>query len=175
MTTTTTTGKKFVYLFFNNKICKTKFFLSVATCSSAPCATNSIIYSQNFVSGATPSSQCTAWTNFVAQLTPHAYLFLRIYGSLDSTGVTICDTTVISNIALALRTTATYGPVTSNNRVWSVDYCGSGYELSASNSNCQCTNPAYILRPCIGNANWGGINGSTCGAGDQTMTVLFQY
>ena len=147
----------------------------MSTYPSGSLIPNTITYSEDFVSGVTASSQCTAWTNFVAQLTPQSYVLLRINGSLDSTGVTVCDTTIISNISLALRTTAVYGPVTSNNRGWSVGSCGSGYELSASNSVCQCTNPGYIVRPCIANTNWGGVNGLTCSAASQTLTVIFYY
>ncbi len=52
--------------------------------------------------------------------------------------------------------------------------CGGGVELSAANSICSCPNPEYIVRPCIGNANWGGVNTATCGGDTQTMTVVFE-
>ncbi|CAF1558011.1 unnamed protein product, partial [Rotaria magnacalcarata] len=70
-------------------------------------------------------------------------------GTYDSVGVTITDPTVIAAIAVALRTAAAYGPVTTNGRSWQVGACGSGSELSAAGSICACPNPQYIVRPCI--------------------------
>jgi hypothetical protein len=131
-------------------------------------------YSQSLTYGVTPSSQCTAWTSFVSQLTVRSYTLLTLCGTNDPIGVTVTDTTVIASIALALRTSTAYGPVTTNSRSWAVGSCGGGYELSASGSVCYCVT-GYNVRPCIGNYNWGGINGATCLAGTQTITVVFQY
>ncbi len=80
----------------------------------------------------------------------------------------------IYNIVLALRTSTAYGPVTYNGRSWAVGACGSGSELSSDGIVCSCT-AGYDVRPCIGNYNWGGINGVTCSASTQTMTVTFYY
>ncbi|CAF4384613.1 unnamed protein product, partial [Adineta steineri] len=134
----------------------------------------SISYSESFTNGVTPSTQCTAWTNFVAQLTASSYLSLTMSGTFDSVGVTTTDTTVIAAIALALRTSTSYGPVTSNGHSWVVGSCGSGYELSAGGSICACPSSDYIVRPCIGNSNFGGINTTTCSGPTQTMTVIFE-
>ena len=132
-----------------------------------------ITYTQSFTSGVTPSSQCTAWTAFVAQLIVRSYTKLTIRGTYDTVGVTITDPTVIGNIALALRTSVAYGPVTSNGRSWAVGACGSGMELSANGAVCWC-NTGYIVRPCINNLNWGGANTATCSGPSQTLTVEFQ-
>ena len=136
---------------------------------------NSITYSQTFTSGVIPAAQCTAWTTFVAQLTPQSYTSLTISGSFDTVGRTTTNSAVINGIALALRTSTTYGPTVSNGFTWQVGSCGNPYELSASGSICSCPNPGYIVRPCIGSSNWGGINGATCGAPTQTITVIFTY
>jgi len=133
-----------------------------------------ITYSQSFTSGVTPSSQCSAWTTFVAQLTVRSYTLLTVSGSLDPVGVTVTDPVVIAAIAMALRTGGSYGPVTSNGRSWAVGACGSGSELSVIGTVCYC-NAGYDVRPCIGNSNYGGINGATCGGGTQTLIVTFQY
>ena len=122
----------------------------------------------------TPSAQCTAWTSFVTLLTVRPYTGLVIRGSVDPVGVAVTDPTVIAGIALALRTSGVYGPVTSNGRSWAVGLCGSGRELSASGAVCSCTT-GYTVRPCIGNSNWGGVNTATCGGSTQTMIVEFQY
>lgn len=97
---------------------------------------------------------------------------MTIYGSGNWAGVTLTDPTAIYNIVMALRGSTAYGPVTFNGRSWAVGLCGSGYELSANGAVCSCTT-GYDLRPCIGNSNWGGINGATCGGATQTMAVTF--
>ena len=136
-------------------------------------ATN-ITYSQVFSSGVTPTSQCTAWTSFVAQLIGRSYSLLTLRGSSDPVGVTVTDPVIIGNIALALSTSVAYGPVTTNSRLWAVGSCGGGYELSASGAVCACVT-GYNVRPCIGNSNYGGINNVTCSAATQTIIVTFQY
>jgi hypothetical protein len=92
-------------------------------------------------------------------------------GTNDPTGITLTNPTYITGIANALRTSTSYGPVTSNGYSWAVGLCGSG-ELTATGGVCQC-NTGYTVRPCIG-PSWGGINGATCSASSQTMTVIFQ-
>ncbi|CAM2708092.1 unnamed protein product [Rotaria socialis] len=147
---------------------------STTTTTTTTTAALNIVYSQSFTSGVTPSSACTAWTNFVAQLTPLPYTLLQMNGTYDSVGVTITDSTVIAAIAVALRTAAAYGPVTTNGRSWQVGACGTGSELSAASSICACLSPDYLVRPCIGNSNFGGVNTNTCGGPTQIMTVIFQ-
>jgi hypothetical protein len=97
-------------------------------------------------------------------------------GTNNPTGITLTNPTYIAAIALALRTYSAYGPVSSNGYSWGVGICavsGSYYELTATGGICQC-NTGYTVRPCIGNLNWGAINGYTCSASAQTMTVIFQ-
>jgi len=134
---------------------------------------SSIIYTQSFTSGSTPSSQCTAWTTFISLLTASSYTSLTIQGSNNPTGITLTTPAYILGIANALQASSTYGPVSSNGYSWAVGTCGSGIELTATGSICQC-NTGYTVRPCIGNSNWGAINAYTCGASTQTLIVIFQ-
>jgi hypothetical protein len=97
-----------------------------------------------------------------------------MYGSLSGTGVSLTSAATVYSIVYALRTSTAYGPVTMNGRSWAVGSCGSGYELSANGVVCYCST-GYDLRPCIGNSNWGGINGNTCGASTQTMEVTYYF
>ncbi|CAF3761092.1 unnamed protein product, partial [Rotaria sordida] len=53
---------------------------------------------------------------------------------LKSIDVTVTDPIVVANIALVLRTSTTYGLVTTNGRSWIVGTYGSGSELSANGS-----------------------------------------
>ncbi|CAF4248459.1 unnamed protein product, partial [Adineta steineri] len=127
-------------------------------------------YSQSFINGVTPTTQCTAWITFAAGLTCTSYSSLRIYGSNDPTGLTISDPYVVTAIAVALRANTTYS-ATSNGYTWIVGACG-GNELTATGSLCSCTS-GYTLRPCFGGSNWGGIMGTTCGAATQTLSLDF--
>jgi hypothetical protein len=135
---------------------------------------STVMYSQNFTNGNNHSAQCAQWQNFLTQLTIQNYTLLKIQGTYDTVGLSINDSTVIGNIALALRTSGSYGPVSSNGVSWVVDTCGSGMELT-TNSGCACINPGYSIRPCIGNSNFGALNSATCNGTFQTMTVILQY
>ncbi|CAF4219404.1 unnamed protein product [Adineta steineri] len=150
------------------------------TCTSSwtgfQCETPSpIIYSQSFVasyiSGA--SSQCTAWLTFQSQLVSRPYTSMTIKGTNNPTGITLTNSAYVLGLATALRTNTPYGPVFSDGYLWAVGLCGGFYELTTTGSVCQC-NTGYTLRPCIGNGNWGAINGHACGASSQTMTVIFR-
>jgi len=149
------------------------YCLLLATSVTTTTASILLVYSQSFTGSVTPSSQCTAWTSFTAQLTSLPYTLLTMNGTFDPVGITVTDPTVIASIASALTTSTPYGPVTSNGNSWMVGSCG-GNELSASGSICACPSPGYVIRPCIGNTNYGGINTATCSGPSQIMTVIFQ-
>jgi hypothetical protein len=106
-------------------------------------------------------------------LNPGAYTTLKIEGSANPTGITLTNPTYVNAIANAIKNNVAYGPVSSNGYSWEVGSCGGGYELTATGSICACST-GYTVRPCIGNQNWGGINGVTCNAGSQTLIVVFQ-
>jgi hypothetical protein len=136
-------------------------------------AASPIIYTQSFTSGVTSPSQCSAWVTFQSQLISLPYSSLTIEGSNNPTGITLTNPTYILAIANALQTNTAYGPVSSNGYSWEVGTCLSGSELTATGSICGC-NTGYTVRPCTGSSDWGGINGPTCGASTQTITVIFQ-
>ena len=99
---------------------------------------------------------------------------MNMFGSLSAGGVTLTDPTIIFNIVMALRTSTAYGPVVFGARSWGVALCGSGYELISNGAICSCAT-GYNIRPCRGTSSWGGINGNTCTAGSQTMSVRFSF
>ena len=136
-------------------------------------AANSIIYSESFINGVTPSSQCTAWGIFQSLLVVRLYTSLTISGSNDPIGITLTNPTYVAQIANALRTNTGYGPVSSNGYSWEVGFCGNGTELTAGGTICGAS-AGYTVRPCIGNTNWGSINGPIGGSSPKIMTVLFQ-
>ncbi|MBW2262730.1 MAG: hypothetical protein JRG91_12215, partial [Deltaproteobacteria bacterium] len=129
-------------------------------------------YSESFTNGATATAQCTVWTSWVSTLDATGCSGIVLTGTLDTTGITCTDSTVVQAIATALRTSAT-GTWSCGGRTWRTGPCGPGTELSAAGSICSCPTTDYIVRPCIGNSNWGGINSRTCGGPTQTMTVSF--
>ena len=97
-----------------------------------------------------------------------------IYGSNNPQGVQ-CVGAAANTICQALGDGVAVNNVMCNGRTWNVGSCGSGIELNAQgNISCQCTNPGYVVRPCIGayNPNWGGVNTNTCSGPTQTIEVI---
>jgi len=132
-------------------------------------------YSQSFPSGTVlrTDPQCVAWTSWVSTLDATGCTGIVLSGTYDTTGITCTDPTVVQAIATALRT-ASSGTWSCNGRSWRTGPCGtSSTELSAAGSICSCPSTEYIVRPCINNLNWGGINTNTCSGPAQTMTVSF--
>lgn len=116
------------------------------------------------------------WTNFTSTLlSSYPYKYLTINGTYDSIGLTITNSTVITNIANALRLNTYYMSTSTNGRVWIATMCSSTQELSSYGISCQCPLVGYIVRPCSNNYNFGGINTKTCGGPTQVMTVIFGY
>ncbi|CAF2977221.1 unnamed protein product [Rotaria socialis] len=151
--------------------------VTTSTSTTTTSATSMIIYTKSFINSAASSSQCTAWVTFLNLLVPQSYTSLTMKGSTNSTGIALTNATLVTAIANALYTNTSYGPVSSNGYSWAVGLCGTSgsnsYELTATGTVCSCAT-GYTVRPCIGNQNWGGINGTTCGSANQTMTVIFQ-
>ncbi|RJP37716.1 MAG: hypothetical protein C4547_05320 [Phycisphaerales bacterium] len=135
-------------------------------------AQGQIVFEQDFVQGQPSPNQCTEWRAFQALLVPQDYTLLVMKGTNDPDGIECTDPDAIAAIAAALNTNGAVA-VDCDGRNWRVGACGGGSELSAMGSICSCPNPGYIVRPCIGNANWGGVNTATCGGTTQTMIVEF--
>jgi len=81
-------------------------------------------------------------------------------------------------LANALNTNAAVS-VTCNSRTWNTGSCEDGLELNSypgtvCETFCECPPVGYyVVRPNIGNSNWGGIGTATCGAASQTIRVEF--
>lgn len=141
-------------------------FILVVICSA-------VTYTQSFTSGVTPTSQCTAWSSYVASLTCAGYSNLRLYGSNDATGLTITELSVVRGLAAALRTSSTFsGNASGYTWVAGTGVAGLGISNTGVVSSCS---TGYTLRPCIGNYNWGGINGADCSAPSQTISLTIQW
>ncbi len=138
-------------------------------------------YSQLFTAAQSPSAQAkTAWTAFRQSLTGTYTTFT--WSSTNGSSITVTDPVKVQQIANALRT-ATIGTnfsVVIGANTWRVVTGCSAVTVTAesvefTNDNaCSCGGLGkYTIRPFISNANWGGTNQSTCGAGTQTITISF--
>ena len=144
----------------------------------------SAVYSESFTVGQIASAQASQnWVNFRNSLTPSAYDRVTISGTFDAVGRTLTDATIVPQIAAALKN-ATPGSFTAGGFTWNVGIgCGGSAfespptELNANSAGdtltCRCPDPGYIVRPNIGNSNWGGANTDTCNGPSQTLTVTF--
>ncbi len=138
-------------------------------------------FSQTFTNGQSPTTSIeNAWTSFRGSLTGTSYTTMTISNSLGTT-LTVNDVKV-QDIANALRTgtTGTSTSIIIGSNTWSVFHgCVAG--TADSNSifltnagNCDCGGGGkYTIRPMIKNLNWGGLNGSSCNAPTQTITLSF--
>ncbi len=149
---------------------------STPYCSSGSCsATAGQTYTASFTSSVTTglsSPQCTSWDSFRSTLTG-PYTKITIFGSLDPVGVS-CTGTSANTLCQALGTGSTVTSLSCDDRTWRIGQCGSSgsIELTAGpRTVCQCDTPGYAVRPCIGNANWGGAGTNTCDAPTQTISV----
>ena len=93
----------------------------------------------------------------------------------NSFSLSLVSSSFVPQIATALKNGGS-GNWTIDGKVVSVGMCN-GPELTVhtTNSTCSCPNTAgvFTLRPTIGNENWGGAGGATCGAATQTITLTF--
>ncbi|NNF01486.1 MAG: HYR domain-containing protein, partial [Bacteroidia bacterium] len=136
------------------------------------CPPQSITFTESFQNGVIPStSQCNAWQNFLSQLTPQPYTKLTISSNLNA-GVFTTDPAVIAAVANALNSGTTVS-ISDGSNTWGVAQSGCGSEIHVNQPLCNCGFD-YAVRPCISNANWGGVDGPTCSAPDQTITVSFE-
>ncbi len=145
-----------------------------------------ITYSENFNSGTTycpGAPEYDNWGTFRAQLDTSLFNFksVNIRGGYDLTGRRCNDPIVVNQIAGSLMN-GMPGTWNCGGFSWMVDTScvtgcnvpGDGVEFTTSSSGCTCT-AGYLLRPCIGNSNWGGVNTSACSAPTQFMIVEFEY
>jgi hypothetical protein len=137
------------------------------------------IYSEAFSIDEDIIRQCDVWKTFRSSLTDRSYSTLTMSGSRDPTGITLTDPAYVTAIAQALRTGVNYGPVASHSYSWLVgDLVSYGYpefdmELTATGVVADCPQ-GYTVRPCV-QQSWGGINGDTCSAPNQTITITFTW
>jgi hypothetical protein len=83
-----------------------------------------------------------------------------------------CTGPAVASLVVGLQTKQNVSVVCDGGLTWNVDLLpggASGMELSVGPAN-SCSAVAAV-RPCLITTNWGGVNGSTCNAASQTITV----
>lgn len=174
------------------RILQTSILIALLSSYGMSLEAQNAVYSQQFVNGVTycpGSSQYDSWRTFRQSLDTSTRKFIAVTfnGSQNTTGITCNDAFATRRIAAALRSATATTVINCNGVDWEVGIgcqvtggcvnTADGVVLSASGAgtNCACSNGAnvYIIRAAIGNLNWGGINGPTCSAPTQTMTVTF--
>jgi len=146
---------------------------SSPTCSGGACIGPAQVYSGYFTNGVSSgptTTQCTSWNSFRAGLTG-TYSKVTISGTLAIS--VSCTGTNANTLCNALRT-GTAVAVTCDGRTWRTGECGTGsWELTTSSSLCFCEpTSGYSVRPCVGNANWGGAGSATCNGPTQGLKVI---
>ncbi|HHZ64772.1 MAG TPA: PKD domain-containing protein [Flavobacteriales bacterium] len=146
-----------------------------------------LVYSETYTNGATycPGNPVyDNWISFRAQLDTInvEFISVTISGDQDPVGRTCTDLTMVKQMAGSLKD-GVAGIWTCGAETFAVGTgCSTGcavvgedIEFSGNGTLCGCDNPGYTLRPAIGNGNWGGIAGITCGGVTQVMTVTFEF
>lgn len=140
------------------------------------CKAGSCEYSweETFFNNQNSPDQCTTFQTFVNGLTDN-YSIVTISGTFNAMGVSCTDPAKVQMIADALRT-QTSMTINCDGNDWSICDRNNHRELwlnpptQCSGNNCP---TGYIIRPCIGNVNWGGVNTATCNAPNQDQKVAF--
>ncbi len=105
------------------------------------------------------ATECVDWNAFRARL-KGTYSSITLAGSDDPVGRT-CTGPTANTLCQALHT-GTVAQLACDGYVWNVDFCQSGWELSADGVVCYCGGD-YVIRPCISsNGDWGGVRGPSC-------------
>ncbi len=138
--------------------------------SGAGC-TPSALYSYSFPGGSVSVSDpaCLEWNDFLGQIPDSGIERVTIRGSFDTTGRT-CRGAAAQQLCTALRNRSSTS-VFCDGRSWVVGNCGSGTEITAGGTLCNCLSPGWTARPCIGSSSWGGVNRDTCADDAQAIEV----
>ena len=133
------------------------------------------VFAQGVAPNGTPA--CTNWNSYRNSLDASTYYeSVTLSGSNDPVGRT-CTGAAANTLCQALRTSnGSTNPVSVScgGVTWTVGQCGTGnIEISAGGPLCSC-GANYVARPCHGDSNFGGINGTSCGAPTQMIAVNCQ-
>jgi hypothetical protein len=131
-------------------------------------------YASFFTSGGTPSAaQCDQWNTFRASLSGDVFSGITLLGSAG--GSVSCSNDAAVALIVDALANGTSLNIACDGSDWNVGTCGPSIEINTDASICFCTVGSSVLRPCIGNLNWGGLGGGgTCGAPSQNLTLRLE-
>ena len=147
------------------------------------------VYSHVFEEGVvyTPGTpQYDDWASFRASLPTSDVIRITMSGSRDPVGRTCSDPAIAQQIADAMRAGAdglSSGEITLSvscgGFTWNTGSCVdqgglNNLEINVGDDEvmCECENNGnWTIRPILSAGDWGGIDGLTCGAPTQTMTL----
>lgn len=167
----------------NKKLLKTIFTVCFLLSIKISFAQTQIIWTDTFNQGITATgAQVANWNAFRALLITHPYTKVTMKGTFSVIGRSCTDTAIVHALATSLRNNTDYiSPSACNGDVW--HNCAThGYQgevwlnppTACDGSNCPGPN-GFLIRPGIGNYNWGGVNTQTCNGVNQRMTLIFEY
>ena len=142
--------------------------------------TDNVTWSDTFFRGVTPTQEQRAkFIAFTDNLTVGTYRKIWI-GNTDN--VTWCDNETLIDSVISNYDNMTYSfkGQYCGEMYWTFGKCGAGNEISAFPSvigDCACRGVGYTIRPLIGNANWGGVEGSCTKnqtLDNQTLQVILE-
>ena len=142
--------------------------------------TDNVTWSDTFFRGVTPTQEQRAkFIAFTDNLTVGTYRKIWI-GNTDN--VTWCDNETLIDSVISNYDNMTYSfrGQYCGEMYWTFGKCGAGNEISAFPSvigDCACRGVGYTIRPLIGNANWGGVEGSCTKnqtLDNQTLQIILE-
>ncbi len=144
--------------------------IAIVTASAATSAQRGTEYSGAFTRSEIAATQCMEWNAFRSKLRG-AYSSITLAGSEDPAGRT-CTGTAANALCQALHDGTPVAHLVCDGHVWNVDFCQSGWELSADATACYCGGD-YAIRPCIvSNGDWGGVRGPSCESNGNRSQVI---
>jgi len=142
--------------------------------------TDNMTWSDTFFRGVAPTQQQRIkFLAFIDNLTVDTYRKVWI-GNIDN--MTYCDNETLIDAVISNYDNMTYSfkGQYCGGMYWTFGGCGVGNEISAFPSvigDCACRGVGYTIRPLIGNANWGGVEGSCTSnqtLDNQTLQVILE-
>eukprot|EP01084_Bolivina_argentea_P150111 262147_1 len=136
------------------------------TCPTHPSTQSNIIFSEDFIGGAS-SPHCSIWNTFRSALTADLkYSSVTVSGTYDICGITMSEPAKVLQLANALRTSSTVTVVDGSN-TWRAGADCETVELTVNQALCECITTGYSIYPCDFTPFWGGVNTDICGSISQ--------
>lgn len=138
-----------------------------------------VAYSQSFTQNVIPTTQCTAWNTFIAQLDPsRSYNSLTFSGTASATTYQLKIGVHVTTLVQHWRAGGGSSQIYVDSFTWVANFCESGIEANPINPwTCGCSSffGRNALYPCANTSNWGGLNSSHCfNSPSQSITLTIQ-